>query len=229
MLKWIKLIIALLLLPVAAAEALALARVVTAAGAADTTWVPLLAGVACWLVIFLLLPKPMWIYVFGHELTHALWTWLCGGRVTQLKVTSGGGHVMVSKNNFLIVLAPYFFPLYAALVVLAFALGNWIWDWRAYLVWFHLALGAAYAFHLTLTWHILQTQQSDITSQGWIFSLVIIFLGNVTLLLGGLPLITGQPHLMQAAEWWWADFALVWHWLAMAGKWAWTKMLTIHS
>jgi len=32
--------------------------------------VPLLAGAACWVVIFLLLPKPMWIYVFGHELTH---------------------------------------------------------------------------------------------------------------------------------------------------------------
>jgi hypothetical protein len=57
-------------------------------GGADTVWVPLLAGAACWVVIFLLLPKPMWIYVFGHELTHALWTWLFGGQVKKMKVTS---------------------------------------------------------------------------------------------------------------------------------------------
>ena len=84
---------------------------------ADTVWVPLLAGAACWLVIFLLLPKPMWIYVFGHELTHALWTWLFGGQVKKMKVTSDGGHVVISKTNFLIALAPYFFPLYAVLVI----------------------------------------------------------------------------------------------------------------
>ncbi|MEI9960181.1 MAG: hypothetical protein WDM76_03325 [Limisphaerales bacterium] len=81
--KWIKLIIAILLLPVCAGAAMALWRVLAASGGADTVWVPLLAGAACWGVIFLLLPKPMWIYVFGHELTHALWTWLFGGKVKK--------------------------------------------------------------------------------------------------------------------------------------------------
>jgi hypothetical protein len=141
--KWLKFILALLLLPVCAGEAQALGRVLLNTGGADTTWIPLLAGLACWFVIFLLLPKPMWLYVFGHEFTHALWTWLFGGQVKQMKVSSGGGHVVVSKNNFLIVLAPYFFPFYAVLVVLLFGLGDLIWDWRPYLVWFHLALGAS--------------------------------------------------------------------------------------
>ncbi len=116
-------------------------RCCSASYGADTVWVPLLAGAACWLVIFLLLPKPMWIYVFGHELTHALWAWLFGGRVKKMKVTSEGGHVVISKTNFLIVLAPYFFPLYAVMVVAVFAIGHLIWDWRSYLVWFHLAGG----------------------------------------------------------------------------------------
>ena len=213
MLKWIKFFIALLLVPVAAGEGMALARVLAACGGADIVWVPLLAGVACWFVIFLMLPKPMWVYVFGHEMTHALWTWLFGGQVKKLEVSSSGGHVVVTKNNFLIVLAPYFFPLYAVLVVLVFVLGNLIWDWRSGLVWFHLALGAAYAFHITLTWHVLQTQQSDITSQGWLFSAVVIFLGNAGLLLAGLPLVTGKVSFWQAFAWWWADFGTVWHWL----------------
>jgi hypothetical protein len=200
--KWIKFIIAILLLPVCAGAAMALGRVLRASYGADTVWVPFLAGAACWLVIFLLLPRPMWIYVFGHELTHVLWAWLFGGRVKKMKVTSEGGHVVVSKTNFLIVLAPYFFPLYAVLVILVFAIGHWIWYWRSYFVWFHLAVGAAYAFHVTLTWQALKTRQTDITSQGYLFSAVIIFLGNVSVLLFGVPLLTAKVGWLNALGWW---------------------------
>ena len=196
--KWIKFILALLLLPVCGGAALALWRVLRASGGADVVWVPLLAGAACWVVIFLLLPKPMWIYVFGHELTHALWAWLFGGQVKKMKVTSAGGHVVVSKSNFLIVLAPYFFPFYTALVFATFALGHFFWDWWPYLVWFHLLVGATYAFHLTLTWHVLKTRQTDITSQGWLFSAVILFLGNTGVLLLGLPFLTAQAGWLDA-------------------------------
>ena len=158
--KWIKFIIAVLLLPVCAGAAKALWLVLRAGGGADTTWVPLLGGAACWVVIFIFLPKPMWIYVLGHELTHALWTWLFGGEVKKMKVSSKGGHVVISKTNFLIALAPYFFPLYAVIVIGVFALGNLIWNWHGYLLWFHLCVGAAYAFHVTLTFHTLQTRQT---------------------------------------------------------------------
>ena len=213
MLKWIKLVIAIVLLPVCAGAAMALVKVLGATGGADVVWVPLLAGASCWLVIFLLLPKPMWVYVFGHELTHALWAWLFGGEVKRLKVSSSGGHVVVSKSNFLIILAPYFFPLYAALVVAGFCLSRLFWDWRDYLVWFHLLIGAAYAFHVTLTWHVLKTRQSDITSQGWLFSAAIIFLGNVCVLLLGVPLLTSKVGLLNALGWWFEDTGQVFHWL----------------
>ena len=178
--KWCKFIIALLLLPVClgAMKTLALVFSHSRGEAATQTWVALLGGAACWLVVFLLLPKPMLLYVFGHELTHALWTWLFGGRVKKFKATAHGGHVVVTKNNFLISLAPYFFPVYASLLVAIFLIGHLLWDWRPYLVWFHLLLGAAYAFHVTLTWHILKTKQSDITQQGYLFSWVIIFLAT---------------------------------------------------
>jgi len=200
--KWLKFFVAILLLPVCVGAAMALWKVLCVSGRADVVWVPLLAGAACWLVIFLLLPKPMWIYVFGHELTHALWAWLFGGQLKKLKVSSGGGHVVLSRSNFLIALAPYFFPLYVALVVAGFSLARLIWDWQSYQVWFHLLIGAAYAFHVTLTWHVLKTQQSDITSQGWLFSAVVIFLGNVCVLLFGVPLLTTKVGLLDALGWW---------------------------
>jgi hypothetical protein len=200
--KWCKLIVAILLLPVCVGAAIALWKVLAASGNADTIWVAILSGAACWVVIYLLLPKPMWIYVFGHELTHAVWTWLMGGRVKKFKASSKGGHVVVTKNNFVIALAPYFFPLYAILVVLVFAGGNALWNWKPYAVWFHLLLGAAYAFHVTLTWHILKSHQSDISDQGYVFSAVIIFLGNISILLAGIPLLTARVEVMTAFRWW---------------------------
>ncbi len=211
--KWVKLIIAILLLPVCAGAAMALGKVLAHGYGADTVWVPILAGAACWVVIFLLLPKPMWIYVFGHELTHALWTWLFGGEVRKMKVTSKGGHVLISKTNFLIALAPYFFPLYVVMVIAVFALGNLIWDWRQYKIVFHLLIGAAYAFHITLTLHVLQTRQSDITSQGYLFSAVVIFLGNVCVLLFGIPLLTARVGIFNSLGWWLEGTGMIFHWL----------------
>src|SRR5215213_4355153 len=105
--KWVKTIIAMLLLPLCVGAVSTLWMVLRASGHADTIWVAIVAGAACWLVVYCLLPKPMWIYVVGHEFTHALWTWAMGGRVKRFKATSKGGHVIVTKNNFVIALAPY--------------------------------------------------------------------------------------------------------------------------
>lgn len=211
--KWLKFLLAVGLLPACLGGAQALWRVLAASGSADTTWVPLLAGAACWAVVFLLLPKPMLVYVFGHELTHALWTWLFGGSVEKLKASAKGGHVIVSKSNFLIALAPYFFPLYALLVVAVFTLGHRLWDWHRYRAGFHLLLGAAYGFHATLTWHILETEQSDVADQGYLFSAVTILLGNLAVLLVGIPLLTDQVGVLAALRWWLADTRGVFLWL----------------
>lgn len=192
---------------------MALGSILRISGRADVTWIPFLAGAACWGVIFFLLPKPMWIYVFGHELTHALWAWLFGGKVKKMKVSASGGHVVVTKTNFLITLAPYFFPLYAVIVIAVFAAGHWIWGWQEFLVYFDLLLGAAYAFHVTLTFHTLQTQQSDITSQGYLFSTVVIFLANVCILLFGIPLLAQKATLGDAFRFWLHDTATVLLWL----------------
>ncbi len=200
--KWLKFILGLLLLPLCAGAVPALVKVVRASGGASEVWVPLGAGAACWLVIFAILPKPMWIYVVGHELTHVVWSWLFGGKLKKFKATSQGGEVVITKSNFLVALAPYFFPLYAVLVVLLFLAGPLSWGWSRWTPGFHLLLGAAYAFHLTLTWEILQTRQSDITGQGYLFSGVVIFLGNALVLLLGIPLLTGQGRLLTVLGWW---------------------------
>jgi hypothetical protein len=200
--KWVKMLIGIMLLPVCVGTAKAMWVVLSQTGGADRIWLPMLAGAASWIVVFLLLPKPMLVYVFGHELTHAVWTWIFGGSVKGFKAGSGGGHVVSTKSNFVIVLAPYFFPVYAVLLVLVFVVGTLAGVWQAaYAPWFHLLLGAAYAFHVTLTWHILRTSQTDITSQGYIFSAAVIFLGNAFVLLIGVPLLTKHSLLDSMVSW----------------------------
>ncbi|MDW8310124.1 MAG: hypothetical protein RMK20_12200, partial [Verrucomicrobiales bacterium] len=91
--------------------------------------------------------------------------------------------------------------------VAVFGLGEALGDWARFRVWFHLLLGAAYAFHVTLTAHVLKTRQSDITSQGYLFSAVVIFLGNAAVLLVALPLLTGAVPLSRALTRWALDVA----------------------
>jgi hypothetical protein len=62
-----------------------------------------------------------------------------------------------------------------------------------------------------LTWHILQTRQTDITQEGYLFSTVVIFLGNVSVLLVGIPLLTAKVSLLKMGEWWLEGTSLVLH------------------
>ena len=199
--KWLKAILGVALLPFCIGAIGALSRVLLVSGRASGFWIMAAAGAACWFAVFVLLPRPMWVYVLGHELTHALWTWFFGGKVKKFKVTARGGHVIITKSNSIIALAPYFFPVYGVLVVVVYVTGHLIWGWREYAIWFHLLLGAAYAFHITLTWQALDTEQTDITGQGFFFSAVVIVLGNLMVLLLALPILTGLGTL-DALAWW---------------------------
>jgi len=199
--KELKFFAALLAIPLCAGSARALWRVLYVSIGADTFWIPMLAGGACWFAIYALLPKPLWIYVFGHELTHAIWAWAFGGKVKSFKVSSKGGYVALTKTNFLISLAPYFFPLYAAAILAGFIVVHVIWELDPWLPLLHLLLGMAYCFHLTLTWHALKVKQTDVTDQGWLFSAVVIWLGNIAVLLCGLPLLTGKIEPLSAWLW----------------------------
>lgn len=199
--KWLKLILGLCLLPVCWGTTAAVTRVIRVSVPADRVWVALSAGFAVWLVVYLLLPQPRRAYILGHELTHALWSLLFGGRVRSLKVGADHGQVVVTRSNALVALAPYFFPLYAALVLLVFVVGDLIWNWTQAAVYFHLLLGAAYGFHATFTVEALRSRQSDLTSQGWVFSAGIIWLGNAVMVLLGVSLLTGRVRGLTARSW----------------------------
>ncbi len=211
--NWLKTVVAVLLLPLCVGATQAVGQVVQAGSAADRFWVALVAGVACWVVVYALLPRPMRLYVLGHELTHALVAWCSGRKVRRLRVGRTSGSVTVERPNWVITLAPYVVPFYAVTVTLLFLVGNLCLGWQAYVAWFHLLLGAAYAFHVTFTAHALSTPQSDLAREGPFFALVIIWLGNVLVLLLAVPLLTAGASVLTALGWWLQDTSRMLLWL----------------
>jgi hypothetical protein len=213
--KLLKIIAAFFLLPFCIGGVLALWQIISSANSAGVIWLTVLAGALFWILIYIFLPKPQLIYVFGHELTHALATWIFGGKLKKIKVGSAGGHVLITKSNFLISLAPYFFPLYVVLVVIIYALGNFFWNWTQYVLWFYFFVGMMYAFHITLTIYTLKIEQPDINEEGYIFSAVIIFLGNIFVLLVGVPLLTAKISIAYSLDSWFNYSLQIYHYIGL--------------
>jgi hypothetical protein len=138
-----------------------------------------LAGGLSYLVVHLLFKKPIFTYVIGHELTHALFAMLFGGSVKSLQAGERGGRVTITKSNFVITLAPYFFPLYTAIALACYGAAR---SWGAGAVATRTIIfisGASFTFHLALTFMFLRTDQTDINEQGAVFSYPLIYLFNI--------------------------------------------------
>ncbi|MEA2068424.1 MAG: hypothetical protein U9P12_04420 [Verrucomicrobiota bacterium] len=152
-------------------------------------------GFLVWVVVFFLLPRPMRTYVLGHELTHALWALMMGGRVGKMKVGKSGGHVELSRINFIITLAPYFFPFYTFLVIAAYYLAGRVVEVEPHRAWWLAAIGLTWSFHVTFTIHMLSQQQPDVQEHGRIFSHAVIYAMNV-LVIGIWMVLVGNPRFV---------------------------------
>lgn len=138
-----------------------------------------LFGFGLWIFLFIIMPHPVRTYVFGHEMTHAFWGLVMGARISGMKVGDSGGSVHLTKSNFLIALAPYYFPFYSIIVLLVYLILLAFTDLGTYKPFWMGLLGLTWAFHLTFTWRMLREHQSDVTSQGRVFSYATIYLVNM--------------------------------------------------
>lgn len=137
------------------------------------------AGYFVWVFCWFFLPQPIRVYILGHELTHALWAIVFGGRAKNLRVTPSGGSVKVTKSNVLITLAPYFFPFYTLLLAVVLLIVKLIMGSVPYpLVWLFF-FGFTWSFHFTFTLQSLWTSQPDIQEYGRLFSYSFIYLLNI--------------------------------------------------
>lgn len=147
----------------------------------------------------------IWMYVAGHELTHAFFVLLCRGNVAKVHISSEGGHILTNRNNFLISLSPYFLPFYTVLVILGWGLANFFSDAEfsktAVQILFAV-IGVTWAFHLTFTVWMIAREQPDVDQNGRTFSITLIVWIN-TIIISAL-LITASPEVA------WTDFLGAW-------------------
>jgi hypothetical protein len=199
--KFLKFLIALALVPFVAGEVWALidlARAVIPAGQWRQVWaISFGAGVATWLLVFCFLPRTMWLYVLGHEFTHALAAMLAGGKVSAFQVSARGGHVVTDRVNWWITLAPYFIPIYALIWMALWLSVDFWYPLRAYQPILYFGLGIFWCFHLTFTVSMFHFGQTDLSSQGLIFSTVIILMINLVFFLLLFSLLAHQLTLAE--------------------------------
>ena len=161
-------------------------------------------GSLLWIIAFLAgvglygEPRPLRAYVFGHELTHAVWVWAMGGRVSAFEVSRTGGYIITDTHNFWIALAPYFYPIYSIAVVAVYGVVSVFYDVSSQTPLLFGLIGLTWAFHASFTLWMIPKGQSDLSSHGTFFSLVIIYLMNLLILIGLL--------LVAAPEITWAGF-----------------------
>jgi hypothetical protein len=120
-----------------------------------------------------------------------------GGRVSRFRVSRDGGHVVTSKANFWIALAPYFFPIYSILAIAIYGALSLFLNVQPYGRLLYAVIGATWAFHFTFTCWMIPKNQTDLSDQGTFFSLVVIYLMNLVLL--SAMLILASPDIAFAS------------------------------
>ncbi|MGY8686289.1 MAG: hypothetical protein ACKVHP_00910 [Verrucomicrobiales bacterium] len=131
----------------------------------------------------------LYLYVFGHEFTHVIFIYLCGGKVYgDIRVSTQGGHVVTNKTNWLISLSPYFVPFYTVIAASGFLLARPFVDLNNTLTLMGLdfqpiyflygLIGFTWALHIFYTVTMLAKDQPDLHMNGNILSLLVIYLVN---------------------------------------------------
>jgi len=149
------------------------------------------AGFISYLLLHFILYRPVFMHVMAHELTHAIWATLFGGKVKALNVSREGGSVIMEKSNFLVVLAPYFFPFYTAITLLVYVITDV--KYRDFIV---FLTGLTFSFHIALTLYSLKQKQSDLKEAGVVFSLMFIYLANLLVFAGILAVVSEQFNIL---------------------------------
>jgi hypothetical protein len=136
----------------------------------------------------------LYLYVLGHELTHAIFVLLYRGKVTDFHVSADGGYITTNKTNLVIALSPYFVPFWAVVSAAIYAAARYFggasqeWDRLLYGL-----MGLTWTFHMVWTLWMIPRDQPDLKENGTFLSLVVIYFANLLILVGLLCLAGHSP------------------------------------
>ena len=129
---------------------------------------------------------------FEHELTHALFAWITFKKVTGLQATwnSGGVCYIEGGENWLIYIAPYFFPTLMLIPMILSVIVD-----RQYYDSIEVMLGAVMAYHMTSTYVETHSGQTDLQETGFLFAALFLPTANVMIYGWGLIYFVRTPEL----------------------------------
>lgn len=176
-LKWPVAVAALLLLPYSALASLRLLKTIIDD---PKPVMPLVIGlvvyVALWWRFFRRPIFGTFLSTLEHELTHALFAIITFHKVTGLRATwrSGGHMTFQGTGNWLITVAPYFFPTICMFILAASVLLP-----DSLLTPIGVVMGATIGYHITSTYRETHAGQSDLKKAGWPFCLLFLPTANI--------------------------------------------------
>jgi hypothetical protein len=140
----------------------------------------IVAGFSIYLVVwFFYFSRPSagsFFSTFEHELTHAIFAWATFKKVTGLTATwrEGGVCSWEGGKNWLIFIAPYFFPtLMLVPILLSFVVK------RQYFEAVEIMLGAVMAYHMTSTYLETHSNQTDLQETSFLFAFLFLPTANI--------------------------------------------------
>jgi len=138
-------------------------------------------GVIAYVIMHIVFIKPQFIYNLGHELVHVLATWLSFGRAGNLRVSRRGGSVQTSKSNSFVSISPYFVPIFAVGVGIAYFLISLVADISNHAGYFVFFIAFCFTLHIIMTIEALKVNQPDVVRTGYLFSLSVIYVANIVI------------------------------------------------
>jgi len=117
--------------------------------------------------------------VLAHELTHAFFALISFHKVKELNINpddSGGNMAFEGEGNWLIVIGPYFFPLFGLVAMIAisiytmFAPMNWI---------LNVVMGFIIGYHFDAVGSQIHEKQTDLPKVGYYFCAVFLLPANL--------------------------------------------------
>ena len=201
MARLIKFLVAVLLLPTLLLASVELLHLFLAVLGQWKTAAFFFGGALLYAIIHYALYDFSRIYVFGHEMTHAIAALLCGYKVHKISVKKDNGFVKMDQTNTFVVLAPYFVPFYTLVFAGIYGVTACFIDLAPYSAYLLALVGFLTAFHLVQTFQTLwEADQPDLKlAGGKIFSLVTIILVNMLVLACVLKILFPQAIDLTAA------------------------------
>lgn len=184
LIKIIRFLISLLLLPLCAAVTISFYKRIVGIRAISSGSQTFILGALSYSILHLVLFKLDFLYVFGHELMHAIATLFSGGKVLGIKVSGKEGSVKTTTPNFFVMLAPYLVPAYTVFIALLYFILSFFLNIGRYSQAVIFMIGFTLMFHLAYTADSIKQKQSDLMKAGYLLSISFIYIVNLIIVFG---------------------------------------------